>query len=141
MSVFLIAHIIQRMQTSLNSSPLIHHVVQVRARNVELRQKLTDLQNEIKNLENELDSIRTKRDELTQKSQKLRSMQSDQAKILHFEQSQRLFRQYIEEIDNYINEKQFNLPEIAEIPIQGSHIEFVYFQQFEKKHFFIENFD
>jgi uncharacterized coiled-coil DUF342 family protein len=93
------------MQSSTHISPLLDHAIRIRAKNVELRQKIVQLQADIHNLEKDISTMTVTQDDLVEQCRILREQQTEQNKEFLFEQSEKDFRQYIQDIADYINTK------------------------------------
>ena len=100
------------MQSSNNTSPLLNHAMRIRAKNVELRKKIAQLESDIQFVENDISTLTHTYDDLAKQCQVLREKQTDTKKDLLLQQCQTQFDHYINDIENYILNKQWNLPAI-----------------------------
>ncbi len=105
------------MQSSNNKSPLLNHAIRVRAKNVELRKKITQLENDIQLIEKDISTITNTYDDLVEQCQNLRDKQTDKKKDLLLEEYQTQFNNYIHDIENYLNNKQWNSPSIEKTTV------------------------
>ena len=109
------------MQSSTPISPLLDHAIRIRAKNVELRQKIVQLQVDVHSLEKDISTMTVTHDDLVEQCRILREQQTEQNKELLFEQSEKDFRQYIQDIADYINNKSWK-PSSNENPTLPSRI-------------------
>lgn len=100
------------MQSSTNTSPLLNHAVKIRAKNVELRKQITQLQSDIQSIDNEISTLTKTHENLLEQCQILREKQTDDQKHLLLEQYETEFKNYIHDIENFINNKQWNSPSV-----------------------------
>jgi hypothetical protein len=100
------------MQSSNSTSPLLNHAIQIRAKNVELRKKITQLQTDIQSIENDISTITNTYDNLVEQCQILREQQTDKKKDLLLNEYQKEFNNYIHDIENYVNNKQWKISPI-----------------------------
>jgi uncharacterized coiled-coil DUF342 family protein len=101
--------------TTSNTSPLLHHAVRIRANNVELRNKIVQLQNEVKIIENNVLKLKETYDNLAEQCQILRHQQTDVKQNLLYEECQRQFDCYIEDIDHYLTNKTWTIPSMSSV--------------------------
>ncbi|CAF3835839.1 unnamed protein product [Rotaria magnacalcarata] len=97
------------MEPSVNSSPLLSHAVKIRGKNVELRKKIILLQNDIQSIEKDILSLTNTYDDLVEQCQTLREKQTDRKKDFLLEEYQKQFTDYIQDIENYINKKEWSI--------------------------------
>ncbi|CAF3178155.1 unnamed protein product [Rotaria socialis] len=97
------------MESSVNSSPLLSHAVKIRGKNVELRKKIILLQTDIQSIEKDILSLTNTYDDLVEQCQILREKQTDRKKDFLLEEYQKQFTDYVHDIENYINKKEWNI--------------------------------
>lgn len=96
------------MQSSTShTSSLLNHAMRTRTKNMELRQKIAQLQTEVHNLEKDISSLTMTYDDLVEQCRILREQQTDENKQFLLKQSEKDFHQYIQDIENYIKNKQW----------------------------------
>ncbi|UJR26104.1 hypothetical protein I4U23_007450 [Adineta vaga] len=105
------------MQSSNNTSPLLNHAMRVRTKNVELRKKITQLENDIQLIEKDISTLTITYDNLVDQCQILHEKQTDKKKDLLLEQYQNQFNNYIHDIENYLNNKQWNISAIEKTTV------------------------
>ncbi|CAF0722671.1 unnamed protein product [Rotaria sp. Silwood1] len=105
------------MESSINASPLLNHAIKIRGKNVELRKKITLLQNDIQLIEKDILTLTNTYDDLVEQCQILREKQTDRKKDLLLEEYQNKFNDYIHDIENYLNNKEWNISSIEKTDI------------------------
>jgi uncharacterized coiled-coil DUF342 family protein len=95
-----------------NTSPLSNHAIKVREKNVELRKKISQLENEIQSVEKDILTLTNTHDDFVEQCQSLREKQTDAKKDLLLEEYEKQFHNYIHDIENYLNKKQWNISSI-----------------------------
>ncbi len=100
------------MQSSNNTSPLLNHAIKTRAKNVELRKKINQLQTDIQSIEKDISILTNTYDNLVEQCQILREKQTEKKKDLLLEEYQKEFHNYIHDIENYMNNKQWKFSSI-----------------------------
>ncbi|CAF0804291.1 unnamed protein product [Adineta ricciae] len=105
------------MQSSNSTSPLLNHAMRVRAKNVELRKKIAQLESDVQFVEKDILTLTHTYDDLAEQCQVLREKQTDKKKDLLLQQCQTQFDHYINDIENYILNKQWNLPIIEKTSV------------------------
>lgn len=100
------------METSNNTSPLLNHAIKTRAKNVELRQKISQLKIDIESIEKDISILSNTYDNLVEQCQILREKQTDKNNDLLLDEYQKEFQNYIHDIENYINNKQWKFSSV-----------------------------
>lgn len=105
------------MQPSTHASPLLNRAIGTRAKNVELRQKITQLQTDIHSIEKDISTLTVTYDDLVEQCRILREKQTDKSQEALREESEKDFRQYIHDIETYLNNKQWKTPSMEKSSI------------------------
>jgi uncharacterized coiled-coil DUF342 family protein len=100
------------MQSSTHTSPLLNHAIRTRAKNVELRKKISQLQTDIQSIEKDISTLTLTYDDLVEQCRILREKQTDKTKDFLLEESEKEFQNYIHDIENYLNTKQWKISSI-----------------------------
>ena len=103
------------MQSSTHTSPLLNHAIRTRAKNVELRKKIALLQADIQSIEKDISTLTMTYDDLVEQCQVLREKQTDKTKDLLLDESEKQFQNYIHDVENYLNSKQWITPSIEKL--------------------------
>ncbi|CAF4189166.1 unnamed protein product, partial [Rotaria sordida] len=96
-------------ESSMYASPLLNHAIKIRGKNGELRKKITLLQNDIQLIEKDILTLTNTYDDLVEQCGILREKQTDRKKDLLLEEYQNKFNAYIHDIENYLNNKEWNI--------------------------------
>ncbi|CAF2358506.1 unnamed protein product [Rotaria sp. Silwood2] len=108
------------MESSINGSPLLNHAIKIRGKNVELRKKIALLQNDIQLIEKDILTLTNTYDDLVEQCRVLHEKQTDRKKDSLLEEYQNKFNNYIHDIENYINNKEWNISSIEKTEISPS---------------------
>ncbi|CAF1282818.1 unnamed protein product [Adineta steineri] len=103
--------------SNTTTSPLLNHAVRTRAKNVELRKKITQLESDIQLITKDISSLTNTYDDLVEQCQVLRENQTEKKKDLLLEECQTQFNNYIQDIQNYLNNKQWDIPTSEKITV------------------------
>jgi uncharacterized coiled-coil DUF342 family protein len=107
------------MQSSTHTSPLLNHAIRTRAKNVELRKKIAQLQTDIQSIENDISTLTHTYDDFVEQCRILREKQTDKSKDFLLEESQKEYHNYIHDIENYLNTKQWKIPSSEKPTVLG----------------------
>ena len=80
----------------------------IREKNVELRKKIALLENNIQLIQRDISALTNTYDDLVEQCRILREKQIDKKTDLLLEEYRKQFNEYIHDIENYLNNKEWN---------------------------------
>ena len=101
----------------MHVSPLLNYAIRIRERNVELRRQIASLQNDIQVIEKDISRLSHTYDDLVEQCRILREKQTDRQKDTLLEEYQKQFNEYVYDVENYLNNKEWNLSSIDKTAI------------------------